>query len=376
MVFGVSMIVLVSWLSFQRTESDSNVQFLTLTNGNYDSRYPEKSSSQIILVNPRNFEHYILHDNLPIFIGDAQWSVGGQWLYYYGTVYQTIYDAQSLIQRVRPGSHIQETVAEGISPKLAPHNERLAYLNSDLQIVIVADDKPILLRDYVRVSEYEWTADGEWLVFTAQLPQANIPLHETYDQVYRAHYTGNLVEALTNMPTWKSMPIISPDGEWFAFYDGIGTGAEKTIWQISATDQLAFTVTEPKLVSTMAWSPDSNYLAYIVHVNPTLSELVLVHQDTLEAEIFTLNHGSIYEILWSPDSASIYFGTYVRTNSEVYHFDLATQEENFVFESQVNSYGFINLAWSPSLSRVWHPRRLGLGIIGLLGLNLIIWLRW
>lgn len=372
-VFGIILFGLVGWLSFQRTEDENNAQFLTLTNGNYDSYYPEKSSSQIILVNPDSFEHHVLHDNLPIFLGEVQWSGNGKWLYYYGTAYASRDNAKSLIQRVRAGSHIQQTVAEGYSLKFAPHNDRLAYLNDDSQIVIRVDDNPILLHDYVRVSGFSWTADGEWLVFTAQLPEANIPLHETHDQVYRAHYTGSPIEALTDMPTWKSATITSPNGEWFAFYDGFGTSAEKTIWQISATNQIAFTVTEPKQISTMAWSPDSNYLAYIVHVNPTLSELVLIRQDTFETEIFMLNHGSIYEILWSPDSTSIYFGTFLQTSSEVYHFDLTTQKESFIFASQVNGYGFIELAWSPPLSQSWHPRRLGLGSIGLLGLSLLVW---
>lgn len=149
-----------------------------------------------------------------------------------------------------------------------------------------------------------WSPDGAWLLFRDI---------ET-GQVWLIPVNGGEWQPL-DLPAGTYDAAFAPDGQrvLYAASVGLGFGSEMGVLNL-ADGRLAPWQTFPdQLVAHAAWSPDGNYLAYVLlpdtNIPFVIGELWLAEptsgqQLTLLAEV-DAGHG--YAPAWSPDSASLVY---------------------------------------------------------------------
>ena len=176
-----------------------------------------------------------------------------------------------------------------------------------------------------RESQLQWHPESERVVYISD--------RTGHNEVFQYHFKERVETQLTDSPEQKYTPKFSPDGRWLAYIQvPVTDTTEKNgeIWLINTeteekrpfiTDQAFIGVPEP---TEFAWSPDSQWIAFIATDANFFSNLYIQHieADTPKQLTFLSNIGTD-DILWSPDGKCIVFNTgQYRTESQIARVDL------------------------------------------------------
>ncbi|MCZ6760898.1 MAG: BamA/TamA family outer membrane protein [Gemmatimonadetes bacterium] len=155
-------------------------------------------------------------------------------------------------------------------------------------------------------------------------------------------------------------PALSPDGRKIAFL------SEKDLFSIELyvadaetgeiLRRLTRTVVDPHLESlgfinsAGTWSPDSRFFALgtVTEGNPGLTIIDTETGETVN-EIEFSELGEIFNPSWSPDGGSIAFSALVRGFSDIFIYDLETEELNRITD---DIFADLQPAWSPDGSKI------------------------
>lgn len=105
---------------------------------------------------------------------------------------------------------------------------------------------------------------GTWMSLDLS-PDGKKIVFDLLGDLYVMPIKGGEAKALTNTLAWDMQPRFSPDGRWIAFTSDQGGG--DNIWVMPAAGGKAKQITkeELRLVSSPAWSPDSEYIVARKH---------------------------------------------------------------------------------------------------------------
>jgi len=126
---------------------------------------------------------------------------------------------------------------------------------------------------------------------------------DTGTGIWTANADGFNPVAVTVPPGANFAPSLSPDGEEMAFLHSSGDDGRYDLWVGSTSIDNAEQVTNTRDISTVAWSPDGDWIAYV----RGFSEV------TLEGQIFLVRPNGDDETLltrgdsptWSPDGSRL-----------------------------------------------------------------------
>ncbi|MEE2835313.1 MAG: amidohydrolase, partial [Myxococcota bacterium] len=105
---------------------------------------------------------------------------------------------------------------------------------------------------------------GTWMSLDVS-PDGKKIVFDLLGDLYVMPITGGRAKALTHSLAWDMQPRFSPDGRWIAFTSDQGGG--DNIWVMPAAGGKAKQVTKEdvRLVTSPAWSPDSEYIVARKH---------------------------------------------------------------------------------------------------------------
>ncbi|MGH9482158.1 MAG: peptidase S41, partial [Terriglobales bacterium] len=157
----------------------------------------------------------------------------------------------------------------------------------------------------------EWSPDSQKLVYLSDC--------DGHDHLYQYDFLAGKQEALTSGAADESHPVFSPDGRWLAFQRGMTEWLAMDMTQPTRpTHQLAQGhFGRPPLDGGgggLAWSPDSQYVAYLSTADGMFENPYVVSAAGGESQAVSFladtNGGSLS---WSPDSKYLLFQTGQRT---------------------------------------------------------------
>ncbi len=240
------------------------------------------------------------------------------------------------------------------SPRWSPEGRHIAFLRShnnkmklhvlplgggDARTVDTGALEPIQLR---------WSPSGRHIAFTAIVPLSQAEQNAQWEsghavdyarqwQAEQLHTVKTDGDSLTGV-TGRSHHVIrfewSPDGQLFAVVTSSSSDPyiayTHTIPSIiSAAKGSVLRVLEeaPRVIGSLLWSPDGNYVAYETTDNsPSLFRILRVQQVD-SVQVFNAAAAldpTLSGFAWSPDSRSLIAHVYERTQSRLYRLPLDT----------------------------------------------------
>jgi tricorn protease len=96
----------------------------------------------------------------------------------------------------------------------------------------------------------------------------------------------------------------SPDGKWIAYAD-----KDYRLWVFNVADKKSKQIDQSQsdTISGMAWSPDSQWLAYVRVADNTFSQIWLYSLKSATATALTTDRVNSYNPVWQPNGKWIYF---------------------------------------------------------------------
>jgi DNA-binding winged helix-turn-helix (wHTH) protein/Tol biopolymer transport system component len=163
-----------------------------------------------------------------------------------------------------------------------------------------------------------WSPDGSTIVFTAASPGSDW-------QLYTVPSDGGEVKVLVSESRGQGVASWSPDGKALAFGHILDPAeARKQPLDIEifhVKDRSATPIPGSKGLSTARWSPDGRYLTAVTEDNHTLRLY-----DMQKGLWSDLARSNINDVVWSPDSKSLFFDTNVGSDPTLYRVRLSDRK--------------------------------------------------
>lgn len=282
------------------------------------------------------------------------------------------------------------------TPKFTPDGKKLSYIfNNQIWLCYLDGSNKTQLTDiYSGVTDYVWSNDGSKILFTSSVyPDCfNDECNKTKDELkekskvkaslftelmyrhwndWRGDKRSHLFvfDVMTKVSvditlfSKSDVPPIalgstkdftfSPDGKEVAFTTNkdefLATSTNNDIFLINLSDVKNGEKTSSKKISVSkgndnqpVYSPDGKYIAYCsmerAGFEADKQRLMLYDRKTGTSKSLTDNVDlSVSEIVWSPDSKSIYFNAYNEVYESVYKLDLTTQKVSTLLKEYHNT---------------------------------------
>jgi DNA-binding winged helix-turn-helix (wHTH) protein/Tol biopolymer transport system component len=155
-----------------------------------------------------------------------------------------------------------------------------------------------------------WSPDGSTIVFTAASPGSDW-------QLYTVSANGGEVKVLVSESRGQGVASWSPDGKSLAFGHLLDAAeARKQPLDIEifhVEDRSATPIPGSKGLSTARWSPDGRFLSAVTEDNQTVRLY-----DMQKGLWSDLAHSNVNDVVWSPDSKSLFFDTNLGSDPALY----------------------------------------------------------
>lgn len=164
-----------------------------------------------------------------------------------------------------------------------------------------------------REGQVTWTPDSRSLIYVSD--------RHGEDELYRYDFLSRTETRLTHDLVPKGLPRCSPDGTWVAYFHGLDA---IYLLNLHTGETQPFAQGNFVWGSSMAWSPDSRWLAYTSPDDRLFSNVYVQRIDERSSRQITfLSNILAYDLLWSPNGHSLIFtsGQY-RSESQVVRVDL------------------------------------------------------
>lgn len=207
---------------------------------------------------------------------------------------------------------------------LAPDAKKIAFVARGQIFADFADkekDKELRQGPSFRVTH---TSAREGQVSWAPDSSSIVYISDRYGEtdLFRYDFKTRTETRLTNDPSTKLLPCCSPDGAWIAYFQGFDA---IYLLNVETGETRPFVQGNFVRTKSMAWSPDSKWLAYISHDAHFFSNVYVQHIDEMEAHQITfLSHTSGYGLLWSPNGRFLLFNS-GQNGNRVVRVDLCPQ---------------------------------------------------
>jgi Tol biopolymer transport system component/C-terminal processing protease CtpA/Prc len=168
-------------------------------------------------------------------------------------------------------------------------------------------------RTDAREGQISWTPDSRSLIYISD--------RHDEPEVYRYDFLTNTETRLTNDPAPKWLPRCSPDGKWIAY---IRDTHAVYLLNVQSGETHRFAEGSFVRVGDLAWSPDSQWLAYLSHDASFFSNIYVQHiSETSAHQITFLSNITGENLLWSPNGRFLVFtsGQY-RMEDQIVRVDL------------------------------------------------------
>ncbi|HVA64108.1 MAG TPA: S41 family peptidase [Terriglobales bacterium] len=210
--------------------------------------------------------------------------------------------------------HLTLNTADGMA--VSPDGKKIAYTAHGEVFAVGAATGGTAIR-LTRTGklqfELAWSPDSQKLVYVSD--------REGHDHLFEYDFLAGKEQALTAGASDESRPVFSPDGHWLAFQRG-------------TTDEVAMDLMRPGRPThglaeghfgtpplsmnndTMAWSPDSKYVAYLSVADNLFENAFLVPvAGGAGQEVSFLPDANGNSLAWSPDSKYLLLDTSQRTEA-------------------------------------------------------------
>jgi DNA-binding winged helix-turn-helix (wHTH) protein/Tol biopolymer transport system component len=161
----------------------------------------------------------------------------------------------------------------------------------------------------------QWSPDGSNIVFTAASPGSDW-------QLYTVPANGGEIKVLVAESRGQGVASWSPDGKSLAFghlLDAAEARKQRLDLEIfHLGDRTATPIPGSKGLWTARWSPDGRYLSAVTEDNQTLRLY-----DLRKGIWSDLAHSNINDVVWSPDSKSLFFDTNLGSDPSLYRVRLS-----------------------------------------------------
>jgi DNA-binding winged helix-turn-helix (wHTH) protein/Tol biopolymer transport system component len=220
----------------------------------------------------------------------------------------------------RPEPFIGGISAEGVS--FSPDHESIvwtAYPEGTLWRSRSDGSGRVQLTQAPLVARFpHWSPDGSTIVFTAASPGSDW-------QLYTVPANGGEVKVLVPESRGQGVASWSPDGKALAFGHLLDPAeARKQPLDIEIfhlEDRSSTPIPGSKGLWTARWSPDGRYLSAVTEDNQTLRLY-----DMQKGLWSDLAHSNINDVVWSPDSKSLFFDTNLGSDPALYRVRLSDRK--------------------------------------------------
>ena len=182
-------------------------------------------------------------------------------------------------------------------------------------------DAARVTRTYARESQIAWAPDSKRIVYVSE---RNGTAH-----LFLYDFATNAETQLTHETVPDSAPGFSPDGKLLAFFRD---GKELHVMDVdSKQDRVVATGFLGRGQRSVAWSPDSRWLAYVGLNTRAFRNVFAVPAAGGESRIISaVPNGSTGNLSWSPDGTYVIFNTNQRTEeAQVVRVDLVLRTPKF-----------------------------------------------
>ncbi|MCQ3929949.1 MAG: hypothetical protein DPW16_05785 [Chloroflexi bacterium] len=182
-------------------------------------------------------------------IGSLQWSSDGKWLFFRagnGEIFRVRNDGSHL-EQLTDGSSNHRVVSFGLSPD----SQQIVFVTYEDLYVMRSDGSELkhLLGEELIATPIGWSPDGKWIYFR------NSSSEDSFTKgIYRIRSDGSYLEQIIADSILYDA-VLSPDGEWIAYYSGDDLAVYRIRNDGSRKELLANTHPE---VTFISWSPPIN----------------------------------------------------------------------------------------------------------------------
>ena len=174
-----------------------------------------------------------------------------------------------------------------------------------------------------RETDVAWLSDSRHVVYASDRSG-------TLD-LYKADTRTGEETHLTSGDDIDSRPVVSPDGDWIAFFRG-----NHLICRISPDGGDVEPIVRSDFLDLrlegtheFSWSPDSRWLAYTAYASDFHTDIHVRNiedgEDHVVSYLATYNHRPV----WSPDGEFLYFTSYFQENGDTYRVRLNEEDPTF-----------------------------------------------
>jgi TolB protein len=277
-------------------------------------------------------------------------------------VFASLRDGSSRIYRMRADGHFEQRLSDdsATNPQWSPDGQWIVFdANSELMLMHANGCcGQNLTQNQANDSVPQWSPDGEWIVFQSS------PVVGGDWEIYRMYPDGSERQNLTRDPMLDSYPQWSPDGQWIVFMSNREGNWDIYRMRPDGSDPQNLTRNQTDDLYPR-WSWDGTAIIF------RLSNLEY-HRITLDGSELP-PHSTNYDIFpWSADGQWFLYTKISSNGTEIYRMRTDGSSQQRLTYSPADD---IAPAWSPPLSRSWHPWRIGAAGIMLLLMGMIPWLR-